>query len=410
MNDPARRQNYKRRKAFERRRRQENQEFLEEENTRLYRENFRLRRIIEELNGCTSETEGEDLYDLQSDTEIDVEMSDTIEEDFDDPVESEDDYLNVIKERLEEHPNQFYNFIGLAKEDLISLFQRCINIFAQYKQNGDLLTREYTEGKYRDIDQLFISLFWYRNGDTFVKVGIIFGIHERTIKRIIHRTTRVLYDAVSDDLKWPTDEEFEESKEKFKFFKFNDFEKAVCAIDGSEFRVPRKRIEGFYSGKKKQYALNVMFITLLNGQFIYHSNLRPGANDQREFNSLGIRTWFIGKDYGVLGDAGFTFNRNSDNMNIFGYCPRKKPKNGRLTSEDIDYNTRLSKSRVVIENAIRQLKKWNVLSGKLSLCTNRSLNLDFYYKVIRICVVLTNQKIKRKPLRADNWNINNYRN
>ena len=132
----------------------------------------------------------------------------------------------------------------------------------------------------------------------------------------------------------------------------------------------------------------------------------PGSHDQRDFNELNTRELFIGKNYGVFGDSGFFFNRLNDTIPIHGYEPKRKPRNGNLTDEQLEYNTRLSKSRVVVENSIGQLKKWKVLGEKLRLCTRKNKNLEFYNKILRVLVVLTNKNMDMKPLRCNNWEIN----
>ena len=44
--------------------------------------------------------------------------------------------------------------------------------------------------------------------------------------------------------------------------------------------------------------------------------------------------------------------------------PFKKPKNGELTEEQNNYNHRLSKKRIKVENVIRVTKIFNILSGR----------------------------------------------
>lgn len=94
----------------------------------------------------------------------------------------------------------------------------------------------------------------------------------------------------------------------------------TCVVDGTEIRVSRPSKEPYqcqlYSGKKKQHSLNVLFITLLTGEIIFFSPHRIGAHDQAQWNKLQLREQFVGKNFGVLGDGGFTFNRKKDMVNI----------------------------------------------------------------------------------------------
>jgi hypothetical protein len=58
-----------------------------------------------------------------------------------------------------------------------------------------------------------------------------------------------------------------------------------------------------YSKKKKQFAINVLIICLLNGKIIYISKHRKGAHDQSHWNELDFRSRFVGKDYGIARDG-----------------------------------------------------------------------------------------------------------
>jgi hypothetical protein len=63
-------------------------------------------------------------------------------------------------------------------------------------------------------------------------------------------------------------------------------------------------------------------------------------------NELDLRSRFVNKNYGIAGDGGFYFNRKSDTIPIIGYIPIKKQKNDSLTSEQKNYNRKLSELRV----------------------------------------------------------------
>ena len=379
---------------------------LQEENQRLRELNERYRRRIIQLESYFEDSDSSFTEAESIDTETEEEESRTENIDFDEDDYFTESYRNVVKERLEDDSRYFKKVVGMTKEDFDRLYTQCQPLFHRYTQSGHIRQQLYAEGKYLDIDQLFITLYWMRSGDIFFKKQIIFGIHERTIRRICYRTTRVLYDALKDEMVWPSDNVFEEYIIKFEKMRFPEFPNAVCSVDGSEFKIPRKHRDGFYSQKKKQYSLNALFIVNLQGKFLYNSSMVPGAHDQREWNHFNLRERFVGKTYGILGDSGFTFNRRGEQNIIQGYVPVKRLPNASLSEESINYNTKLSKTRVVVENSIGQLKKWGVLSGKLRMCTNNNRNIEFYNMVLINIVVLTNRQMDIKPLRPDNWEIN----
>jgi hypothetical protein len=63
-------------------------------------------------------------------------------------------------------------------------------------------------------------------------------------------------------------------------------------------------------------------------------------------NELNLRSRFVNKNYGITGDDSFYFNRLRDTVPIIGYTPIKKQKNDSLTSEQKNYNRKLSELRM----------------------------------------------------------------
>ena len=89
----------------------------------------------------------------------------------------------------------------------------------------------------------------------------------------------------------------------------------VCAVDGTEIQISRpsnaEMQSKTWSVKKHQNSLNLIIITKLNGEIIYFSPVQVGAHDQKQWNYLNLRSLFLGKTYGIIGDGGFTFNQKT---------------------------------------------------------------------------------------------------
>ena len=215
---------------------------------------------------------------------------------------------------------------------------------------------------------------------------------------------------LENDIQWPSDDEMNNLCDSE--FQNLGFSRCVCVIDGTEIQISRPKNSKIqtdtWSGKKKQNSLNVMVITKLNGEIIYHSPLRVGAHDQSHMNELKLREKFIGKEYGIMGDGGFTFNTKGEEERIHGKKPFRKPKNGLLTSAQKSQNTKLSEVRVVVENSIRVVKTYKVLGGVFRHWRNGHGQINGNH-VLSICVALANRRIKQKPLRAVNWKASDWR-
>ena len=151
-----------------------------------------------------------------------------------------------------------------------------------------------------------------------------------------------------------------------------------------------------------------MVIIKLNGEIIYNSPLQVGAHDQPHMNELKLCEKFIGKEYGIMGDGGFTFNKKGEKERIHGKKPSKKPWNRSLTYAQKSRNTKLSEVRVVVENSIRVIKTYKVLAGVFRHWRNGHGQINGNH-VLTICIALANQRIKQKPLRTDDWKASNWR-
>jgi hypothetical protein len=189
--------------------------------------------------------------------------------------------------------------------------------------------------------------------------------------KYIHRVLRAveLVDALK--IKWPTEDEFEELLKKQENWPFPRLRKVVCAVDGTEIRVGRPAKGAMknphYSAKKKQYALNVLLVVRLDGIIIHCEDPQPKMQDQNVWNATPLRPRFVNKGYGILGDGGFTFSyaaKQRSREDIIAFTPHKRPRRtkdnperGRLTDAQKRENAEISKTRVIVENTNRRLKR-----------------------------------------------------
>ena len=303
---------------------------------------------------------------------------------FDEDLQHQYDDLEIISEEQEndensETPNRFEivefylsksvnlkAMIRMSEEKFLELAVQVQPAFDALTWRGTPRQRKRPNKQPFDIKiGLFITLFWMSHYPTLSLLGVLFNLHTKTITRIIKRTTRALKKTLEKEIQWPSNAELE--SQTYSFLQNDGFYDAVCIVDGTEIKISRPSDAHLqtktWSGKKKQNSLNVMFITNLHGEILYYSPMRIGAHDQSHWNELGLRQMFLNKEYGILGDGGFTFNRKKDAIEIRGYKPHKKPKGGDITQEQKDWNRRLSQMRVVVETSIHYVKKWKVLGG-----------------------------------------------
>jgi hypothetical protein len=315
------------------------------------------------------------------------------------------DFNKRVQQFLDEATN-YPKMVRFYKEEFEELVKEVGPAISETTFRGTFRKqRTIPTSKYSTASMVFITLFWLAHYPTLAMMSAMFGIHERSITQILKRTLTGMAWSFKDELKWPTDEEFERRKHEFFFFQNWDFKDAVCVVDGTEIRISRPSKEPFqklsYSGKKKQHTLNILLLTWLNGEIFYFSNARVGSNDQSHFNEEKLRDRFIGKMFGVMGDGGFTFNRKTDTVQIIGYKPHRR-RHGHLTKEEAKYNKYLSQMRVVVENTISRIKQWRIIKGVFRHWRNGEGQLNVN-DILQVIVVLTNRKNKQQPIRNSDW-------
>lgn len=360
-----------------------------------------------------------DEFPLQ-DTPVDhKEVQDPCEQNVDQPGEAEEENEEIEKselEVLEENCNKHIKDHGALKKFTSMDHDEFDAFVVECSPNLLLMTYEGTprNPKYPPSHTpcptfIFLTLFWLRYYLTIDIISLLFQIHPRSCTRILKRTTVAMAKTLENEIQFPSDEEMEGYR--YTAFQNFGFAECVCVVDGTEIQISRPKDPETqfktYSGKKKQNSLNVMLITKLNGEIIYYSPLRVGAHDQAHWNELNLREKFVGKAYGIMGDGGFTFNRVGEEQVIHGFKPFKKPAKGTLTDEEKNWNTKLSEVRVVVENSIRVIKAFRVLGGVFRHWRKGQGQINGN-NVLTICVSLANRKIKRNPLRSDNWMASDY--
>ena len=253
---------------------------------------------------------------------------------------------------------------------------------------------------------LFVALIWLRHYPKNSLFSFFLGISSFQISFIVKKTLKCLKKVFSPLIKWPTEFEFLDYLDKFKNFVFDEIEGVVCAIDGTEVRVPKPRNKDQQKilwCRKKFFSINFQVIVLLNGEIIYVSSYKKSSSDQAHWNSLGLRELFIGKKYGIMGDGGYKFNKKKEKWRIIGVTPHRTPPNGELTEEQEIFNKKFSQTRIVVENTFSKIKNWGILSGKYRHYSPEKTFFVDPNMVFKTCCYLTQLHLRKIQLRNDKW-------
>jgi hypothetical protein len=382
-----------------------------------------LRARVEELEAQLARYQNQQVEESSDSGEEGEESDDEDygEEVFQDAVEGVDqeeaDAPAVIEEEEEEvRLNKFgeevaknwVNWLGVSAalfDELVVKVQREMPKFKKTgsprKRHTNTLIMTMEEAKTYTV----FTLFWLRMYYPQVMAGLLFDVAPRTFMRMVRRGISCMASFLAAEIVWPSDEEFHREMDEWNSRLPGGLKNCVCVVDGSEWRIRRPRTNQhlYYSAKKKQHSINILFICWLSGMIFYKSPYAKGAHDQREWNTFRLRERFVGKEYGILGDGGFYFNRANDDDQIVAAKPFKKKRGEQLTQEQKEFNKKFSQFRVVVENAIGQLKKWKVFSEKFRHYRDNKTPLISPNDIMTVVVALTNRKIKERPLRGPNW-------
>ena len=130
-------------------------------------------------------------------------------------------------------------------------------------------------------------------------------------------------------------------------------------IDATEQRIqrPKKGQRKFFSGKKKDHTLKTQYVIGPDGKIYAVSGSYAGKiHDFNIYKDQKNRDRFLGIPKKV--DNGYQgiqkYDKNAE-------TPFKKPKNGKLTPEQKEYNRNFSKKRVKAENVIGETKIFKIL-------------------------------------------------
>lgn len=378
--------------------------------SRIHELNAQTRRLSTENSDLKERVEELSKYELLHEEEPDV---------------TDEDVINVRAsyDFARRFPRHFEQLTGEMPWDFDELYKIVKLPLAATNYRGDLRQRAAAcAPRVADELQLYICLLFLRQYPTYSLLSLTLrALDDLTLHHYIHRVLCALERVEQLRVTWPTEDEFKELLKKQEKWPFARLRKVVCAVDGTEIKVGRPSKGAIknkhYSGKKKQYSLNVLVVVRLDGVIIYCSDPRPKMQDQGFWNDTGLRERFEGKAYGIIADGGFTLNYKSgprSQKNIIAFTPHKRPRKekgskekGKLTDAQKYENVELSKTRVVVENTNRRLKMYKIIGTKLR----------HYYPVragqpekgitpslvMRVVAGLTNRSILRSPIRSMDW-------
>ncbi len=196
-------------------------------------------------------------------------------------------------------------------------------------------------------DQLLVTLQYWREYRTYFHISKDWEIAESTVCRIIRKIENILIQSRKFSL--PGKKKLLDSALDEKLILMDVME--------SPIERPKKHQKRFYSGKQKEHTLKTQVVLgHKTGKIICLAHDKGRTHDFKLFKKTHLRFHQLLRVIGDKGYQGITrFHENSE-------TPIKKPRGGKLTKQQKEYNRQLNRLRIAVEHINRRLKIFNILS------------------------------------------------
>ena len=305
-------------------------------------------------------------------------------------------------------PDVCFNQIGFNPQEFEEFYQEMEQSLINYTHRHTK-RRRHSEGKmvYPHRLQLFLTLHWLRRYPSCRDLSAFYGIHYETLQHFYERCVGAMAENLVEEVPIFSHDELEKEGRKWANSLGPDFEGVAAVIDGTCIRIYHPGIKKFarqsWVSRKAAFCVNVLVAVSIDGKFMNIGTPVYGGNDQADWKHSDWRSIFLYEDYGIMGDAGFTFNPKSESTPIKGITPARRPKGGILTRAQLKRNREIASWRVVVENTIAQWKQWRILGGTYRHSKVFTRNRVQLRDIVIVTCVLTNRRLKSTPLREEGW-------
>ena len=245
-------------------------------------------------------------------------------------------------EKLSRHPQTFSRLTGVSTELFGKMVEKIHPLWDVRRDNFDEGGRIYNLSELED--HVLAMLIYYRCYITYVFMGFLFNSHETTVMRSVSRIERIAVKVIHIEKKR------EISREEVEYL--------ITDVTEQPVQRPKRRQKKYYSGKKKRHTQKIEITADGKGKIHSVSGTHPGkVHDFNIYKGKKNRHKFPGIP--EKADSGYQgIHKIKKNAEI----PYKKPKGGELNPEQKKFNRELSKKRIKVENVIRDMKIFKVVS------------------------------------------------
>jgi len=268
-------------------------------------------------------------------------------------------------EYLSQHVNVFQKCTGLT----VTQFDQVVNdVLPAYGEaevkrlSGRKRQRALGAGHPYELelrDHILLTVIWLRLYPIHEVLGYLFGISDSTVSRLIERVLPILEQNGRDEMRLP-DPGRKRRRQLPELL--NDIPELSVIVDSFEQRVQRPpHDESHYSGKKKQHTLKSQLAVDSNtGRIVEVSQSVPGATADIKLLEQSGLLQRLPDEVGAGGDLAYL---KLAKLRRYGFSPRRKPRGKARPPEDVIYNQTFSQWRIVVEQTIGQLRRFQSITA-----------------------------------------------
>jgi len=301
---------------------------------------------------------------------------------------------------VSQHPTVFQSMTGLRISEFDQLVEDVLPLYAAAEvARLERPERERAIGAghpfaLSERDHLLLTVVWLRVYPTQEVLGYLFGVSDTTVLRAIRHVLPVLEQAGRDTMRMP-----DPGKKRRRQLDdlLRDTPELAVVIDSFEQRVQRPRdkdeADGLYSGKKKQHTLkSQVAVDEDTGQIVDISHSVPGPTADITLLEESDLMNRLPEGVGGIGDSAYQGMAKLHPQGL-GASPRKKPRGKPRPPEDAAYNTAFSRRRIIVENTIGRLRRYQSITQ-----TDRHHRQHHTERVVAIAGLVNRQIAHRMPV------------
>lgn len=242
-------------------------------------------------------------------------------------------------------------------------------------------------------DQLLLTVVWLRQYPTHDVLGYLFGVHPPTVGRYLGWVLPVLEQAGRDTMRMPDPGR---KRRRSLDALLSDTPELAVVIDSFEQKIQRPKDpaqrDAYYSGKKKTHTLkSQVAVDEETGALVDVSASVPGPTADLKLLEQSKLLERLPEGVGGLGDSAY---QGIGKLHPRCASPRKKPwgKHKPRPPEDVAYNHAFSCRRIVVENTINRLRRYQCLTQ-----TDRQHRQNHAARVCAVAGLVNRQLAHRMP-------------